>query len=675
VFSELWSEARYRLRRLFRRSQVDRDIDDEMAFHLEREADKLRRAGVPPERATRDARIAFGGTSRIKDDTRDAHGTALVEQLMQDIAYAIRGLRARPFFTMVVVTTLGLGVGVNAAMFSVLDRALFRPPPYLRDASSVHRVFVSWKASDGRRPPEESLEYLRYLDFSRTTRLTSQVSAFGTRTLAIGDGDDAHEMFVATMSANVFDFFDATPVVGRFFTAADDAMPAGSPVAVISYDFWNSQYGARRDVMGSTVRIDKEIYTIIGVAPRGFRAFAEDRSPAAFIPVTHFAFSIDHGYAKDYGWSWLNVLVRSRHGVSDEQATADLTNAYRVSWNAERALEPGLATVEKAQPEAIAAPVRFARGPAAGQDVKVMKWVSGVAFIVLIVACANVANLLLARSLRRRREMAVRRALGGSRGRIIRQLLTETLVLSTLGGVAGLVAAQFTSNLFAKLFSPSSEQGGIAGDGRTIAFALVITLLAAILAGLAPALHAGRDDLADSLRGGMREGTYRHARLRTTLLVFQTMLSVVLLIGAGLFTRSLSAVRALRLGYDVDPLVVAQYAPRGAKLSPVEMSALGDRLVEEARAIPGVVDATLNISIPFNSSEGRSIYVQGIDSIRKLGRFQLQSGSPEYFATTGTRILRGRAFGADDRGDGPRVVVVSEAMGKVLWKGADPIGQ
>jgi predicted permease len=173
----------------------------------------------------------------------------------------------------------------------------------------------------------------------------------------------------------------------------------------------------------------------------------------------------------------------------------------------------------------------------------------------------------------------------------------------------------------------------------------------------------------------MREGMYRHARLRTTLLVFQTMLSVVLLIGAGLFTRSLSAVRALRLGYDVDPLVVARYAPRGVKLSPVEVSALGDRLVAEARTIPGVVNASLNISIPFNSSEGRSIYVAGIDSIRKLGRFQLQAGSPEFFSTTGTRVLRGRAFTADDRGDAPRVVVVSEAMGKVLWKGDDPIGK
>jgi putative ABC transport system permease protein len=675
VFNELWSEARCRLRRVFRRAEVDREIDDEMAFHIEREADKLRRAGLSREDAQRNARIAFGGVTGIKDDTRDAHGTALLEQLLQDIAYAIRGLRARPLFTAVVVATLGLGVGVNAAMFSVLDRALFRPPPYLRDAAAVHRVFVSWKRNDDRRQPGRSLEYLRYQDFSRATRLTSQVGAFGARMLAIGEGDDAHEVLVATMSANVFGFFDATPVIGRFFAAADDAMPAGSPVAVISYDFWNSRFGARRDILGAALRIDKETYTVIGVAPRGFRAFSDDRVPAAFIPVTHFAFTIDPGYAKDYGWSWLNIFVRSKNGVTDAEATADLTNAYRVSWNAERALGPGLATIEKAQPEAIAAPVQLARGPTAGADVKVMKWVSGVAFIVLMVACANVANLLLARALRRRREIAVRRALGGSRGRIVRQLLTETAVLSTLGGLAGLVAAQLTSNVFAKLFAPSSEPGVIAGDGRTIVFALAVTLLSALLAGLMPALHAGHEDLADSLRGGMREGTYRHARVRTTLLVFQTMFSVVLLVGAGLFMRSLNAVRALRLGYDVEPLVVAKYAPRGVKLTSLEMSALGDRLVAEARAIPGIVDATLTISIPFNSSEGRAIYVAGVDSIRKLGQFELQAGSPEYFSTTGTRILRGRGITADDRADGPRVVVVSEAMGKVLWKGADPIGK
>jgi predicted permease len=304
-----------------------------------------------------------------------------------------------------------------------------------------------------------------------------------------------------------------------------------------------------------------------------------------------------------------------------------------------------------------------------------MKWVSGVAFIVLIVACANVANLLLARALRRRREIAVRRALGGSRGRIVRQLLTETLVLSVLGGVAGLLAAQVTSTLFARLFAPTSGPASIVSDGRTVAFALAITLFAALIAGLIPAVHAGRDDLADSLRGGMREGTYRHTRVRASLLVFQTTLSVLLLIGAGLFMRSLSAVRALRLGYDVEPVLFVEYTSRGVKLAPVELSTLGDRLVAEARAIPGVVSATLNVSIPFYSGESRGIYVPGVDSIRKLGRFQLQAASTDYFATIGTRIIRGRGFTAADRANAPRVVVVSEAMGKAVWKGADPIGR
>ena len=674
MFRELWSEARYRLRRLVHREQVDRDIDDEMAFHLEREAEKLRRAGVPSDQALRDARIAFGGMSVIKDDTRDAHGTALLEQLVQDTAYALRGLRARPLFTIVVVITLGLGVGVNTAMFSVLDRALFRPAAFLREPSAVHRVFIASTNAQGKRDPQDGLEYLRYRDFSRTLRTTDNVGAYANRTLAVDDGDDARPLPAAAMSASIFDFFAAQPVLGRFFAQTDDIV-GGEPVVVLSNDLWISRFGGRSDALGATLHIDRATYRVIGVAPPGFRAFAEQRAPAVFIPIAQYASTIAMDFDKNYGWSWLNVFVRTRANVSATQLDADLTNAYRASWNAERILEPGMPSPERMKAEAFAAPIQQARGPSAGPEAKVMVWVSGVAFIVLIVACANVANLLLARSLRRRREIAVRRALGGSRGRIIRQLLTETLTLSLLGGIAGLFAAQLTSAGFHKIFLPSTDRTPVTDDPRTIIFALGLTLLTALLAGFVPAIHAGRDDLADSLRGGMREGAYRHSRVRATLLVFQTALSVVLLIGAGLFVRSLSAVRALRLGYDVEPLVFAEYTSRGSKLTAPEMATLGDRLVAEARAIPGVVNATLNVSIPFYSSESRSLYVAGIDSVRKLGRFQLQAGSTDYFATTGTRILRGRGFTSDDRANAPRVAVVSDAMGSALWKGVDPIGQ
>lgn len=674
MFSELWSDIRYRARRVFHRGTVDREIEEEMRFHLEREADRRRSTGISPEQAMRDARIAFGGVSAIQDETRDAHGTAFVEQLMQDVVYAIRGLRARPLFTAVVVATLGLGVGVNASMFSVLDRALFRAPRYLRDPSAVHRMYTVSTTTDGQRRTGDTHEYLRYLDIARETRATSKVAAYAGRSLAIGDGEDARVFDIAAISAGAFDFFDATPALGRFFTAAEDTLPAGADVVVLSYDFWDTHYARQPDALGKELRIGRSLYRIIGVAPIGFRAFAERTAPVAFVPITQIAAANTPDFARSYGWTWLNIFIRSKPGVSQAEATADLTNAYRASWNAERTLQPGLPSVEAAKPEAMAGPVQRTRGPLAGAETKVMKWVSGVAFVVLVVACANVANLLLARALRRRREIAVRRALGGSRARIVRQLFTETLVLSLLGGVAGLGATGVTSALFAKLFSSSDQPTSIVGDTRTIAFALLLTLVAAFMAGLVPALHAGRDDLADSLRGGMREGVYRHSRARTTLLVFQTALSVVLLVGAGLFVRSLSAVRALRLGYDVEPLVVVDYTARGVKLSDFQTAALGDRLLAEARAIPGVVSATLNVSVPFYTSESRSLFVTGIPNVRKLGRFQLQAGSTDYFATTGTRILRGRGFGPDDRANAP-LVVVSEAMGRVLWKGEDPIGK
>ena len=299
----------------------------------------------------------------------------------------------------------------------------------------------------------------------------------------------------------------------------------------------------------------------------------------------------------------------------------------------------------------------------------------GVTLVVLLIACANVANLLLARATRRRREMAVRRAIGGSRRRLIQQLLTETVVLAALGSVAGLAAAAVSSGTFRRVLATTSDAWPVVSDRRTLFFAIGLTLFAALCSGIVPALAAGTDDLAGSLKAGMRDAAYRHSRLRKTLLVFQTALSVVLLVGAGLFIRSLQHVRDLPLGYDVDHVVYVEASMRGANLKPVEQTLLAQRLRSAAGETPGVVSSSQIVSVPFYSGESRGLRVEGVDSIRKLGRFQLQSGSPEYFKTTGTRVVRGRAFDAQDRENTARVVVVSESMGKVLWKDADPIGK
>lgn len=676
MISELWSELRYRLRALFRRDALEQELDEELRWHLEREAEKLTRNGVASDEAVRQARLSFGGVDRIKEDARDARGTMLMEHVVQDVRFALRGIRTRPAFAAVVIGTLALGVGVNAAMFGILDRTLFRPPAYLVDPASVNRLYVTWTGPDGHRGFQRGLEYTRYADFARWSRSISAAAAFAYRNLAVGEGEDTKELLIGAVSASYFGFFSARPALGRFFEAQEDRPPAGEAVAVISYGYWQSRYAGREDVLGATLKIGRATYHIIGVAPRGFDGVSDQRSPVAFIPITTFGAWIDAGYYRTYNWSWLEVLVRRKRGVDVDAAAADLSNAYRRSWNAERVISPSLATGEVARPEAVAGRVQLARGPMAGPETKVVAWIGGVALIVLVIASANVANLLLARAMRRRREMAVRQAIGGTRGRLIQQILTETLLLAALGTVVGLLAAQLAAGVLRRLLVPSADSSPVATDGRTLAFAVVTMFVTALLAGLLPALNVGRGDLAGSLKAGTRgDAAYRNSRTRTTLLLFQTALSVVLLVGAGLFVRSLQRVRAMRLGYDVERLAYVQANMRGVKLSAVEGAALADKLLAISRAVPGAENASLTVSVPFWSSEGRSVHVAGIDSVRKLGRFTLQAGSPEYFATLGTRILSGRGLSAEDRANAPYVAVVSDAMAKILWPRQNPIGK
>jgi predicted permease len=675
MFIESWNDLRFRLRALFRRADVERELSDELRFHIEREAEKLERRGMSREAAVRAATIAFGGMDRFKEASRDARGVTWIEHVSRDVKYAVRGMRNRPAFTAVVVATLGLGVGVNAAMFGVVDRVLFRAPRYLIDPGSVNRVYYAFTNAQGQRTFERALEYKRYQDFARTSRSITQAAAFGYRSMAVGDGEATQARVVAIASATYFDFFSARPVLGRFYTAQEDSLPAGAGVTVIGYGFWQTEYAGARDVLGKSIRLGTRLYTIIGVAPSGFEGASDGRVPIAFMPLTTFAASVAPDFYRDYGWSWLDVIVRRKPGVSPTDASADLTNAYGKSWEGERNTTGDVPPADASRPEVKVGPLQLARGPMAGPEARVLALIGVVALIVLLIACANVANLLLARALRRRRELAVRRAIGGTRARLVQQLLTEMAVLAMCGTLAGLLGARLAAGTFQRMLVASADDWSVVSDGRTLVFAVALTIATAILAGILPALDAGRGDLAGSLKAGTREDGYRQSRSRSILLVTQTALSVVLLVGAGLFVRSLQAVRALRLGYDADRIAYVEGSMRGVKLPRGRQLALANDLLQTARAAPGVDDATLVVSVPFYSSEGRSLFVAGIDSVRKLGRFALQAGSTDYFATAGTRILRGRGFSADDRADAPRIAVVSEAMAKVLWRNQDALGK
>jgi predicted permease len=658
---------------------MERDLDDEMRFHLEQEARKLEASGLSAEEARRQARLAFGGVERIKDDTRDASGVSWVDVVRQDLRYALRGLRARPAFTASVVLTLGLGIGANVAMFGIVDQLLLRTPPYLRDPSRVHRIYLT-SFYDGRDVTDGFTEYTRYLDFTRFSRTLEATAVLAQRDFAIGIGEDAREMPVGIVSASFWSFFDARPALGRYFTASEDSIPTGTPVVVLSYAFWQAKYGGSPNVLGQSVQIGPAPCTIIGVAPPGFVGIADEGAPAAFIPATLYAYGVSSArgridYYNTYHWGWLSVIARRKPDASVAATNADLTNAYRLSWAAERAMSPNTPKAELARPRAEAGPVVLERGPNATPVARIAVWIAGVATIVLLIACANVANLLLARALFRRREIALRMALGASRRRLFGQLLTESLLLGALGGVAGVVTAQWGGAILRSLFLREAGASDVIRDVRTLAFAGAAALVAGLLTGLVPGVQAGRAALAPTLKAGVREGTYQRSRTRTILLVLQATLSVLLLVGAGLFVRSLHNVRSMRLGFDVDPVLVVYPNLRGLRLPPQQRAELARRLVEEARAMPEVDAVARGISIPFWSTEGTGFYVPGVDSVRRLGHFTIQMASSDYFRTMGTRILRGRGITDADGADGPLVAVVSQGMAEAVWPGKDAIGQ
>jgi predicted permease len=605
----------------------------------------------------------------------------LWDAFTQDLRYAARGLWGRPGFTAAVVLTLALGIGANAAMFSVVDRLLFRPPPLLKHPALVHRVYLARTIRTGTFAGG-GVQYARYRDLTNWTHSFARTAEFTPRKLAVGVGTEAREMQVGVVTAGFFGFFDAPPALGRYFTAAEDTTPVGAAVAVLSYGYWRTAYGGRRDVLGRTAQIGATVYTIVGVAPKGFVGLWPAEPPAIYVPMTAYGAELQTMFPLrgetwwgTYHLTWASMIAERKPGVSVAGANADLSTAYLRSYAAQRTIDHGMTPEAIAKPHAIAASVLAERGPNESSDAKVATWIGGVALIVWLIACANVANLLLARALRRRREIAVRIALGVSRARLVSQLLTESMLLACLSGLAGLLVAQFGGAVLRAELLPRTAAAGVLTDPRTLVFAGLAALVAGFLTGLAPVLQTRRADLTGDLKAGEREGGIHRSRTRVALLVLQGALSVVLLVGAGLFVRSLRNVRHVPLGYDVDPVLIVDLQMRGVEVDSAARVALRNRLLDEARTIPGVLRASRRVTVPFWSTWNTDLHVTGIDSVERLGEFDLNAVSPDYFATMGTRILRGRGLNDQDVAGAPRVMVAGEGMARVLWPGREPLGQ
>lgn len=678
-----------RFRRLFRfdndHKDVERAVDDELQFHFELAVRDLIAKGRTESEARREAEQRFGDVERTRaglaaiDHSRinESRRTEWWSNVLHDVRYALRGLRRKPAFAIAVVVILALGIGANATMFGVIDRLLLRPPAFLTSPDRVHRVYLS-TIVNGERFYGASTSYHRFRDISDSAKSIDAAVAFSNSTMAVGL-DDPREVNVTLASHGLWNMFAVRPALGRFFTQAEDVATNPAKVAVLGHSFWLSDYGGATDVIGKIIRLGRFDFTIIGVAPPNFSAFST-RTPSAFIPLSSGAENMFPGngrvrWYESYGLNWMQLAVRRKADVSLETTNAEFTTAFQRSYDAARVIEPNRASPEVARPFAVVSSVLTSRGPNQGTDVMVAVWLVGVAVIVLVIACANVANLLLARALERRREIAVRLALGINHGRLLMQLLTESTLLALLGGVAALAVTVWGGGILRATLLPDAAFGKTSLDWRTAIFTLLTAVVAGFVTGALPALRAGRTSLASALKSGVREGARQRTRLRSSLLVLQGTLSVVLLVGAGLFVRSLTSVQTMSMGFVEDQIVLVEPRMRGAQLDSAAERTLYNELVRTAQSLPGVQSVSYGLSVPFYSEWEVPLFVAGIDTVEKLGAFELQVVSPDYFKTMQTRILRGRALDETDQPGTPLSMVVGESMARKLWPDKDALGQ
>ncbi|MGH7529848.1 MAG: ABC transporter permease [Gemmatimonadales bacterium] len=591
-----------------------------------------------------------------------------MDTLLQDLRYAARSLLRTPTLTGAAIICLALGIGANATTFGVVDRLFFQTPPHVQEPDRVVRVYVR-RISSSFGPYVAGVgSYVRYADLRNAVSGFDGVAAYHSVTTSLGRGAEAERIRGMIVTASFFPLLGVKPALGRFFVPDEDRVGAAQRLVVLGYEFWRRRFGGSAAVLGTTLQLGRNPYTVIGVAPARFNGIGLEPADV-WLPMS--AADPDLG-----GWDllrctncfWLDVVARLRPGVSPTQVESEATVVFRRP-HAERPRGDSAAVV-------LLGPVQAARGPNASASSKLALWLGAVTGIVLLIASANVANLLLARALQRRREIAVRLAIGAGRRRLVRQLLTESIVLAGLGAAAAVLVIVWLGPVLRDYLLPEHVVGSML-EPRTLAFMVAVALLTGLAAGLAPALHAITPDLTVALKAGERDGTLGRSLTRSALLVAQVALTLVLLVGAGLFIASLQSVRSLRLGLDPDRVLTASVNLRQLGYERPAIDALYEQMRERVLGLPGVTDASLAIGDPFGWSFAGDLRVPGRDSLPTLGTGgpYVSAVTPDYFTTLGTAIRRGRAFiDADVTGAQP-VAVVNETMARLVWPGEDPIGQ
>jgi len=587
------------------------------------------------------------------------------------LGHAFRSFRRSPGLFAMVVAVFALGIGANAAMLETLDRLLLRPPPHVHEAEAVQRLYVDhFVAFTGERVQSDRTTHGDFADF-REMQTLEAVAAWDRRDVTIGHGPDARQIPALLASGDYWRAIGgASPALGRFFDRLDDRAGA-APVAVVGHRLWQTRFGGSEAVIGETIDFGHGPYTIIGVAPPGLTTL-DLEAVDLILPFEQAARHLmGDGWVDNRNWFFMRIVGRLAPGASAAMMEAEATALHRAG-------RAELAAEGRYDPEAsiIAGPVNAGRGPLAPGEARVSLWLTGVALVVLLISAVNVANLLLARSIRMRREVAVRMALGISRRRLIGQQVMEGALVGMAGAVAAIAVDRLAGTALRRTLLPNVAWEELAPPTDLWILLTALAIVAGVLAVLPTALRASRQDISPTLQGAGAGGSGRAWRARSALCVAQASLSVLLLVGAGLFLRSVHEVRSLDLGFDLEGLHEVRLVTEPGAVDAAERGALVSAGAERLRRIPGVTGASATTGNPFRNAMAVGLQIPGVDSIPRAptGGPYVSAVGEDYLRTLGTPILEGRGLEPADHATASRVAVVGATMARRVWDEGSPIG-
>ena len=650
--------------RLLRRSKWDDERAHELDAYLETETAENIARGMSPQDARDAARRKLGNLTKIREEIYHMNSLGFLETFLQDIRFALRMLRKNPGFTAIAILTLALGIGANAAIFSVVYAVLLKPLPY-PDSGQLVSVFDA-KLSEG--IPRNGFSYNNFNELHDQNQVFSELAGVQNHDLTLTGRGEPAVVHTVVVTPEILSLFREKPIAGRTFTE-EDGKQGAAPVVVLNENLWRGQFDADPNVVGSTVTLDKKPFTVIGIMPASFQPPLTGGVEQIWIPVAQDP--VFGKFTLGTGGHWLRLTGRVKPGISLAQAQAEM-DAMSARFARESPAENTGWTFHLVPlQEAISIDVRPA-----------LLVMLGAVGLVLLVACANIANLLLARATSRVREIALRIAIGAGRGRIIRQLLTEAAVLGLLGGLAGIALAYWGVHALLTLVPQNLPNvNAIRVDGTVLGFALLLSVLAGIIFGLAPAFFAANSSLRDSLQesGGRSGEGGRRKRARGVLAVAEISLAMVLLVAAGLLVRSFVALTSVNPGFEPQHLVRAQVSlPQFQYSRPEQWSVFADDLLARVQAGPGLHDSAIGIPMPFADSAVNlafSIVGEPPKTAGSSRTADFVSVSPEYFRVMSVPLLIGRTFTPHDIGSSPRVTVISKALAHVYFPNQDPIGK